>query len=120
MLCPNCGSEQVIKKGMRKTKHKTKQRYLCKQCKKTFDDAKTKHTSYPAKVIVHTLNTYNKGHTLDKTARLVNKRFKTNLSTSTIHRWIAENQRVLPYISLRSTIKKRFGTNVVMNKQTTS
>lgn len=40
MLCPNCGSEQVIKKGMRKTKHKTKQRYLCKQCKKTFDDAK--------------------------------------------------------------------------------
>jgi transposase-like protein len=50
MLCPNCGSEQVIKKGMRKTKH----------------------NSYPAKVIVHAFNTYNKGYTLDKTARLVN------------------------------------------------
>lgn len=72
---------------------------LCKQCGKTFDDAKMKYVSYPAQMMIPALNTYNKEYTLDKTTRLINKQFKTQVSTDTIHQWIEKNRDISPHIA---------------------
>jgi len=51
VTCPNCGSENVIKKGKAKTKTATKQRWKCKDCGKYFTTEleKSKKTSKSTK-----------------------------------------------------------------------
>jgi len=36
VICPFCGGTNVVKAGIRYCKHDTKQRYLCKDCKRKF------------------------------------------------------------------------------------
>ena len=35
-ICPECGSEKIIKYGIQNNKKSIKQKYLCKNCSKTF------------------------------------------------------------------------------------
>ena len=44
VTCPNCGSENVVKKGKTKTKTGTKQRWKCKDCGKYFTTELEKST----------------------------------------------------------------------------
>lgn len=37
ILCPHCGSSETVKNGHHETNH-YRQRYLCKDCEKRFDD----------------------------------------------------------------------------------
>ncbi|MDI6826146.1 MAG: hypothetical protein QMD36_03050 [Candidatus Aenigmarchaeota archaeon] len=67
--------------------------YRCKSCEKIFSDKKLKHKSY------------NLGHMLEETNRIINKRFKQKVPKSTIHSWIKSYADVCIFTSLRKRFK---------------
>jgi len=103
--CPSCNSRDIIKYG----RYKGEQYYLCKTCGKRFlEGKKLKWKTYPPRVIYHALSNYNMGFTLEETTKNINRRFKTKVSKSTVHRWIKEYGDICPYLKLRGEIIKRY------------
>ena len=53
LSCPNCSSEDIIKRGFRKTENRGKiQRYYCKDCSQRFiiDDGFFRMRNHPKKI----------------------------------------------------------------------
>jgi len=88
ITCPECNSDTIIKKGKKKNIHQTLQRYKCKDCNKTFTLTPIKGTTYPLRIILKTISTYNLGHTLQKTSELIDNKFKLNIKSQTISNWL--------------------------------
>ncbi len=65
-----------------------------------------KHKSYPAKIILNSISTYNLGHTLEQTKKEIAKRFHTKIPESTIHSWIKEYSSVCTFNRLREQALK--------------
>ena len=102
--CPNCKSRKVIRKGKRKTKYNLKQVFYCKDCKKHFVDKKMHNKTYPAKVIINSINYYNLGYTLSESSSLVNRRFKIKTSKSSIQRWVSEYSDICSFQKIRKQV----------------
>ncbi len=66
--CINCGSSDIVKRGIRKNKLGIKQRYLCKNCNSSFIEPdgfeKMRHDK---KDIVRAIHMHNDGMSLYKT-----------------------------------------------------
>jgi len=104
--CPNCNSKKTIKRGTRKNKLQTIQKYKCKECAKFFIPNQIKYTTYPSKVILNAISYYNLGHTQKQVSKLIAKKFKTNLPQKTISNWINEYKNICTFRRLREqTIK---------------
>lgn len=52
--CPYC-SGKIVKRGIRKKKYESIQRYYCKNCKKSLTAAITKHKTYPLRIIIDSI-----------------------------------------------------------------
>ena len=101
-VCPNCiSSELIIKSGTRKVRDETVQVYFCKSCSKRFSDRKLSRTSYQPKLILSAITYYNKGHTLDQTARTMRRLYKTKIPLTTLGNWIRRHQDELTFTKLR-------------------
>ncbi len=59
---------------------------------------------------------YNQGFTLEETTKVLNKRFKSTITKSSIQRWIQEYQGICTYASLRAGLMKRYGKDSVVSK----
>jgi transposase-like protein len=79
VVCPSCHATRVIKKGLRKTIHDTRQRYGCRACGHTFIAQVTKHSSYPVKLIMEAISRYNLGYSARDTLRYLKQRFTIQL-----------------------------------------
>ena len=82
--CPNCGSDNLIKKGRRINKNKEVQLFLCKECSKRFTAGKFINKTYNISTIIKTLSLYNSGHTLDAVSA------KMQIPRSTVANWQSE------------------------------
>ena len=102
--CPNCNSKCVVKRGKRKGKFGSKQRYYCKECKIWFVERGLRYKIYPPWIIYNALNYYNLGQNLRDVSRQVNKAFRVKTSKSTIHSWLHEFQNLCPI----STVRENF------------
>lgn len=118
LCCPYCNSKLVKKEGKRKTKTDYVQKYRCLECKKYFTDKKLKHKSYPAKIILNTISTYNLGYTLVQTKKEIAKRFKLRVPESTIHSWIRGYSNICRFISLRKQAMEMFSPEeIILSKK---
>jgi transposase-like protein len=108
MQCPFCGSKEIIRKGKRKLKYDKIQIYRCNSCKKHFSEKEMRHKSYPAKIILNTISTYNLGYTLNQTKKEIAKRFHIRIPESTIHSWIKEYSDICRFLRLREQAIKLF------------
>jgi transposase-like protein len=108
LVCPYCGSKEIKRFGKMVLKHETVQRFRCNSCKKTFSDRPTKHKSYPAKIILNVVSTYNLGYTLEQTAKQIVKRFHVKIPISTIHSWIKGFSNVCTFAKIREEAIKLF------------
>jgi transposase-like protein len=108
LVCPYCGSKEIKRFGKMVLKHETVQRFRCNSCKKTFSDRPTKHKSYPAKIILNVVSTYNLGYTLEQTAKQIAKRFHVKIPISTIHSWIKGFSNVCTFAKIREEAIKLF------------
>lgn len=106
--CPHCNSKLVKKEGKRKLKHSIIQKYRCLDCNKYFADKDIKHKSYPAKIILNTLSTYNLGYTIEQTKKEIAKRFHIRIPESTIHSWIKHYSDTCSFLRLRERAIKLF------------
>lgn len=101
--CPNCEGKNVVKRGKRKGKFRSRQLYHCTGCGRRFTDQTLKHMIHPPQVIYHALNCYHLGYTFGESSKQVNRKFKVNTSKSTIHFWIHEFQDFCPISSMRKS-----------------
>lgn len=116
IVCPNCNSKSTIKKGRRKSKLQTTQKYKCNDCCKIFTPKELKHKSYPAKIILNAISSYNLGNTLEASAKLINSRFKTNLTAKNVQLWVNEFKKQLPFSKLRKEAIKLCNPKNIIKK----
>jgi len=99
--CSNCDSKNVVKRGKRKGKFRSRQLYHCKNCGKRFTDQSFEHMMHSPQVIYHALNFYNLGYTLRETSIQVNRKFKVKTSKSTVFFWLHKYKDFCPIYSMR-------------------
>lgn len=87
--CVYCNSLNIKKNGNRKTKNGAKQRFYCKDCKKTFiaDEDFAKFKANP-KIITLCMDLYYKGLSLRDIADTIYQFYNIKLHHETIRRWI--------------------------------
>jgi transposase-like protein len=105
--CLECGSKNVVRKGKSKTKFSVKQIYKCEDCGKRFvSDLRNK--SYPIKIIMNSIVTYNLGNNLAETSKIIKKRFKIEVPEKTVYSWVKEFDKICSYYRTRDKAVKLF------------
>ena len=120
IICNNCNSKNIIKKGLRKSKLQSKQIYQCKNCSKKFVLEQTKNKTYPIQTILKAISTYNLGHNLNQVQKMLEKTTKTKVPTSTISSWLNQHKPVCTFARLRNKAIKQFSPKEIIKKQTLS
>ena len=87
-LCPNCSSENIIKRGVRKTQLKEKQIYFCKDCKKRFVLEPIKNIKGNEKMVCLAMDCYYKGLSYRDISDQFKQFYKLKISHVTIRNWI--------------------------------
>jgi len=95
--CPFCSSNNVIKRGVRKTENRGKvQRYGCKNCNKRFciDDEFWKMKNHEKKITL-CIDLYYKGVSFRKLQEHLRAFYSHNSHYSTIYRWIVKYSTII-------------------------
>jgi len=83
-VCPHCGCKSAAKKGKRRNRLQTLQVYRCTECLHRFTGAAGNNTTYPLRMILEAVSTFNLGYSLTETQRLLHTRFHRNIPERTI------------------------------------
>jgi len=87
--CAYCGSTNLKKNGSRKTESGLKQRYLCKDCKKTFiPDKEFEKIKANPKIVTLSMDLYYKGLSLRDISDTIYQFYDLKISHETIRNWI--------------------------------
>lgn len=86
--CPDCSSEDIIKRGILKTTTEQKQRYGCKKCNKRFVVQILDRTKVNAKMITLIMDLYFKGLSLRDIQGTIKQFFNVKLHHETIRRYV--------------------------------
>ncbi len=87
-ICPNCKSDKLIQKGMRKNKSGDKQKYKCLECCAFFVLDPAKGIKGNARMVCLVLDMYYKGNSLRDIQDTLYKNFGLKLHHETVRRWI--------------------------------
>ncbi len=71
---------------------------------------------YSPKIITAAISAYNLGNTLEASAGIVNRRFKTKLSKNSVHVWVNEFKSLCAYSRIREDIAKIYGNKTLFGK----
>lgn len=94
-ICPHCKSNNLIKRGIRKTKLKQVQRYGCNDCEKRFTLEPIKHIKVNYKFVTLAMDCYFKGLSYRDIADQFKQFYNIDLHHETIRRWILKFSKVL-------------------------
>ncbi len=90
LACPYCNSKDTIKKGFRKKKYESQQRFLCNACGRLFVAPKAKGKSFPLKVILEAISYYNTGFTLAESCRFLKEKSGLDVKEASLSNWLDE------------------------------
>ncbi len=95
-LCPSCNSAEIVRDGLRKTKHGQSQRYSCKVCHHRFipPSAFLKVKSNP-QVITASLDFYFKGCSLHSIQDHLAQFYDVHVSHVAVLKWIRKYTRMM-------------------------
>ena len=86
--CLKCNSEKIVKRGMRKNKKETKQRYQCNNCKATFIERNGfERMRHSAKIIARAIHMHNDGLSLFQTQNHLWQYDGVKVTRKTISDW---------------------------------
>lgn len=86
--CHFCKSVKIVRNGVIKNKKEKKQRFFCKDCKKTFyKDAEFNYIRNP-KIITLAFDLFYKGLSLRKITDTINQFFGIKVHHETVRRWL--------------------------------
>ncbi len=112
--CPKCGSKFTIRKGRRRNRLQTVNVFECTECKRRFNDNAGKHKTYPLRVILDAVSTYNLGHSLSDTQRVIRERLRLSIPERTLSQWITDHRPLTTYARLRLAGKKLFSPTSIV------
>jgi transposase-like protein len=105
-VCPQCRTkQQVIRFGLRKSKHKDVQRYKCRKCLKSFSAEPLRFATYPPEIVISAISKYNLGATVTQTKKFIYRKFKTKVPKSTVQSWLKRYEKICTFTS---TLRKHF------------
>ena len=109
-ICPYCGGGHINKNGNKYSK----QRYICRDCKKSFSDSDNR---IKRNVILKELALllYSSNVSIRSIQRTLNIMYNTNISISLIPKWIKSSAKLLEFKNKEEQKNKLNGSN---NKQT--
>lgn len=105
--CPICASKKIKKHSITKAKLQTSQRYMCKDCKKTFilKPINSKNRVYPLQIILNSISYYNLGYPQSQIVKIITKKYKIKPPQKTISNWVNEYKEITTFNRLRKQIK---------------
>lgn len=112
--CLYCSGTHIIKKGKRRKKFETVQLWYCKDCDHVFTPRALKGKTYPIPVILDGLSYYNTGHSLEDSATLLQERYGTRVTPTTLSRWLREYEPLCPYARLRDSGAALFSVHKII------
>jgi len=111
--CPECGCKNTVKKGKRRNRLQTLQIYRCSECLHRFTGTPGKNKTYPFKLVLETISTFNLGHSLTETQTILRRRFHRDIPERTISSWITEYRPLTTYARLRAQARKLYPNSAV-------
>lgn len=93
--CQSCGSTNFVKNGNVRVKGGQKQRFLCRDCNKTFFGDPTFNYTKNPKIVSMCFDLYFKGLSLRKITDTLNQFFGIKLHHETVRRWIVKFGRAM-------------------------
>ncbi|MBU4348679.1 PD-(D/E)XK nuclease family protein [Candidatus Parcubacteria bacterium] len=105
--CPYCKTK-IIKKGIRKKKFENIQKYYCKNCDKYFSSQITKNKTYPLKIIIDAITSYNRLYPIDKIPELIKDKYGINITSRIISDWLKDYNQYAPFSRMRDFVSKKY------------
>lgn len=106
-VCPRCQCKYTVKKGKRRNRMQTLQVYECSECLYRFTAGDAgKNKTYPLKIILEAVSTFNLGYSLTETQHKLHRRFHREIPERTISSWLAEHRTLATYHRLRMAARK--------------
>ena len=94
-LCPECQSDNLIKRGIRKTKLKEVQRYGCNDCNKRFKLEQIKNIKVNYKFVTLAMDCYFKGLSFRDISDQFAQFYGIKIHHETIRRWVLRFSEVM-------------------------
>jgi ATP-dependent exoDNAse (exonuclease V) beta subunit len=116
--CPQCSCKRTTRKGKRRNRLQTLQVFQCTECLHRFTGEPGKNKTYPLKLILDAISTFNLGHSMTDTQGLLRKRFHRNVPERTINSWLTEYRPLTTYSRLRASGRTLFGPETVIRSHT--
>jgi transposase-like protein len=117
-VCPQCGCKNTAKKGKRRNRLQTLQVYRCTECLHRFTGEPGKNKTYPLRLILEAVATFNLGHSLTETQQLMRKRFHRQIPERTISSWLTEYRPLTTYSRLRASGRKLYSPQLIIHSHT--
>lgn len=115
--CKNCNSINIVKRGFAKNKLQNLQKYQCKNCNSIFTLEQTKGRTYPLKVVLNAISTYNLGNSLEKTSETINKKYSLTIAAKTISNWLNQYKHICAFSRLRRQALKHCNPKNIIHKK---
>lgn len=94
-LCPYCKSEELIKRGIRKTSFGEKQRFSCKSCHKRFVLDPIQKIKGDGKLITVVMDLHFKGMSFRQIKDHLNQFYGVNIAHNTIMSWVKKFAKII-------------------------
>lgn len=111
--CKYCGSENIVKRGIRRLKKSDKQRYFCRDCMHSFSLGLSKKR-INIKAILNAVCAYNQGYSYEEVCDLISRKNKLVVSKSSVARWIGEYD--LNYLKIKNQMIKKYGSFLIIGR----
>src|ERR1700687_638288 len=95
--CPQCQAKNTVRKGKRRNRMRTLQIFQCAECLFRFTGEAGKSKTYPLKAILDVISTFNLGHTMTDSQRILRQRTHLEMPERTIRRWLEEYKSLTSY-----------------------
>lgn len=94
--CIYCNSKNILRNGTRRCKRRIKQRYICKNCKRTFiEDKDFEKLKASPKTVTVVMDLYYKGISLRKIKDHLKQFYALEVHHETLRRWIVKFTRIM-------------------------
>ncbi len=116
--CPTCACKLTVKKGVRRNRLQVLQVFRCTECLHRFTGAAGKNKSYPLKIILESISTFNLGYSLTETQQVMRRRYHREIPERTITSWLNEYRSLSTYSRLRLAGRKLFRPETLIRSHT--
>jgi ATP-dependent exoDNAse (exonuclease V) beta subunit len=106
--CPYCAGKNFVKCGQRKKKHELVQMYFCKHCQKKFTASITKNKTFPLRLILDSITSYNRLNSLEESAQKISEKYGIKISFQNIANWLKNFSEYLPFARMREFIAQNY------------